>query len=99
MLQVLNWIINYLLSVYYYLNILIYKTSNREMESVKINAAMKHYEAVKKASSKYYTENKEKINERRRQRYKQVNPNPKPRGRPKKNIVVEDNKEHELSKE
>ena len=70
------------------------------MVEEKINAALKHYEAVKKASSKYYMGHKEEINEKRKMKYKEKNPNPKPRGRPRKNINFEDNKDATgLSKE
>lgn len=79
------------------INIILYKVNNKDMEDPKVIAAVKHYEAVKKASTKYYSQNKEKINERRRVQYRGKNPNPKPRGRPKKNIVVENN--NELPKE
>lgn len=91
------FLVNLVANVIFYslnaINIILYNTKNKEMEDSKVLAAVKHYEAVKKATSKYYNENKEKINERRRINYKGKNPNPKPRGRPKKNIVVENKNE------
>ena len=74
----------------------LYNTIRRIME-----AALRHYEAVKKATSKYYLGHKQEISERRKMQYKQKNPNPKPRGRPKKNINVDSNNNNatELSEE
>lgn len=80
------------------INIILYKYKNKEMDDPKVLAAVKHYEAVKKASNKYYHENKQKINEQRRISYKDKNPNPKPRGRPRKTNLTIENK-NELPKE
>ena len=58
------------------------------MDDTKIQAALKHYEAMRRAQVKYYQKNQEKIKQTERDRYRAKNPNPRPPGRPRK--VVEE---------
>jgi hypothetical protein len=68
------------------------------MEQKKIDIALKLYEAQKRASANYYERNKDKILEKKKEQYEMTKkPTGRPRGRPKKNIVIEN--KNELPKE
>jgi len=45
-----------------------------------IDAAVRHYETLKKVQARYY----QKVKEARKAKYKEAHPNPKPKGRPRK---------------
>jgi len=56
-----------------------------------MEAALKHYESQQRANKTYYTNHRDQINEKRRQKYKEkkeANPTGKKMGRPRK--VVEE---------
>jgi hypothetical protein len=58
-------------------------------DSKKFESALKHYQSVKRASAKYYETHKDEISERRKQAYRSKNPVSAPRGRPRKNMNIE----------
>jgi len=60
------------------------------MDDPKIQAAVKHYEAMRRAQVKYYQKNQEKIKQTERDRYRAKNPNPNPPGRPRKVVLTEE---------
>lgn len=49
-----------------------------------MEAALRHYEAMKAAQKRYYEKNKQVIAEKARAKYVATHPNPRPRGRPPK---------------
>ncbi len=74
------------------LNNILYKNNN--MDTEKVNIALKLYEAQKRASANYYERNKDKIKQKHKERYeKNKKPTGRPRGRPKKNITIENKNE------
>ena len=54
------------------------------MDDPKVAAALKHYEAMRRAQLRYYEKNKEKLNAKRMDNYRANNPTPRPIGRPRK---------------
>ena len=50
-----------------------------------VEVAIRHYESVRRACSKYYQAHKDEISQQRKQKYRADHPNANPRGRPKKN--------------
>ena len=54
------------------------------MEQPNVEAAMRHYEALKAAQKRYY----QKVRESRLAKYREEHPNPRPRGRPRKDKGV-----------
>jgi hypothetical protein len=60
-----------------------------ESEFGKLQSALKHYEAMRRAQRKYYTTNKEEINKKMMERYREKNPEIKKRGRKPKVVEAE----------
>jgi hypothetical protein len=52
-------------------------------QSTNVDAALRHYEALKSAQKRYY----QKVRESRLAKYKEEHPNPRPRGRPRKGVA------------
>ncbi len=67
------------------------------MDAPAFKSALKHYQAVKRASAKYYETHRDEISERRKEKYRQAHPTPAPRGRPKKNLSVDGTNETDAS--
>jgi len=59
-----------------------------ESEFAKLHSAMKHYDAMRRAQRKYYDTNKEQINKRMMERYREKNPEVRKRGRKPKSAQV-----------
>lgn len=60
----------------------------KTMEADKATFIVMSYERHKKLCRDYHLKNKEKINERKKLKYREANPNPRPVGRPKKNSIL-----------